>query len=421
MRDIDPNKDNLERSRTMLPRVLVQDGVLRGVVLTVWCAVLFLVAAPAEAQYQWEAVVGGGAATDNGFGDLGNQATGVMAVFNGRLFVAVGGDTRQAFQLWWTDDGTNWNKHPDDGFGDADNEGVAAMAVFDGYLYAGTTNVSGSGSQVFRTNDGVVWTEVNSNGFANVNNRAVTCMTVYDGQLVAGTENEVTGGQIWRTSNGTLWLPVMINGFGLISNRAVASLQGFGTRLYAGTFRESMLYNQPGELWWTDDLTNWSSSVTPGFGDNYNIAIASLTVFDGYLFAGTTQLNYLLGATGCEVWRWNGTIWQMAGTNGFGSNQSTSAIRFYHYNGELLLGIDNPDGGKLMRFVDLLDWDTLVTGGFGNALNKAIAAGEVFNSSLFLGTYNSGEGCEVHRGKVPPMFEDGFESGDTTAWSATVP
>lgn len=383
--------------------------------MTVWCAVLIAVAVPAAAQYQWQAVVGGGAAVGNGFGDADNQAVGAMVVFNGRLFAAVGGINHQAFELWWTDDGTTWNKHPDDGFGDTDNEGVAAMAVFDGFLYAGTTNVSGS--QVFRTADGVVWTEVETL-IDDVNNQAVTCMTVHDGQLFAGTEN-AGGGQIWRTANGTSWLPVISVGFGSPANIAVASLQGYGTRLYAGTYRDSALLNEPGELWWSEDLSEWRSAVAPGFGDSYNIAIASLAVFDGHLFAGTSQLNPILG-NGCEVWRWNGAIWQLVGNAGFGSALSTSAVRFFHYNGELLLGVDNQAGGKLMRFEDVLDWDTLVSGGFGNVLNLSIVAGAVFNSSLYLGTLNPTQGCEVHR-EIVTVFVDGFESGDSTEWSASVP
>jgi hypothetical protein len=384
----------------------------------VWCAALLAVASPATAQYQWEAVVGGGAAMGSGFGDAANELVGAVAVFNGRLFVAVGGESGQPFQLWWSDDGTAWNRHPDDGFGDAGNEVVGAMAVFGGFLYAGTTN--SSGSHVYRTDDGVTWDAVNTNGFFNANNRAVTCMTVHDGELYAGTENEVTGGHIWRTANGTQWLPVRVDGFGLVANRAVASLQSYGSRLYAGTFRDSTLYNQPGELWWSEDLSTWHTATTPGFGDNFNVAIPSMTVFDGHLFAGTSQLNSALGGTGCEVWRWNGSIWQMVATNGFGSAQSTTAVRFIHYNGELLLGIDHPTGGKLMRFNDLLDWDHLVTGGFGNPLNLAVVAGGVYGSSLYVGTYNPTQGCELHR-EITTVFFDSFESGDTAAWSRTVP
>jgi hypothetical protein len=385
------------------------------------CAALFAaISIPAAAQYQWEAVVGGGAAIGNGFGDAANQAVGAMAEFNGRLFAAVGGDGGQAFQLWWTDDGTTWNKHPDDGFGDPNNQGVVAMVVFDGYLYAGTVNVSGSGAQVFRTDDGAAWTAVSTNGLGNVNNQAVTCMAVHDGQLFAGTENQNSGGQIWRTSNGTLWLPVMIGGFGLSSNYAVASMQSYGSRLYAGTYRDSPLLNQPAEVWWTENLVDWNSAVAAGFGDNYNMAMPSMTVYGGDLFVGTSQLNFLLGGNGCEVWRWNGAIWQMVGANGFGSNQSTTALRFLHYNGELLLGIDHPDGAKLMRFNDILDWDTLVSGGFGNALNRAIGAGAVLDSSLYAGTGNTSEGCEIHR-VASTIFTDGFESGNTSAWSYTTP
>jgi len=365
--------------------------------------------------------VGGGAALGNGFGDGDNSAVGAMAVFNGRLFVSVGGDTGPTCELWWTDDGTTWTRHTPDGFGDADNQGVLAMAVFDGYLYAGTINRSGSGSQVYRTNDGEVWTAANLIGFLNANNRAVTSMTVHDGQLFAGTENVVNGGQIYRSTNGTTWIPVIVDGFGLPANRAVASLQSYGGRLYAGTYRASTLFNQPAELWWTENLTDWTSAAAAGFGDNYNMAFPAMAVHDGYLFVGTSQLNFLQGK-GCEVWRLDGTnLPQMVNTNGFGAGTaSTSAVRFFNYNGELLLGIDHTGGGKIMRYVDLLDWDTLVAGGFGNSSNLLIADGAVLNSNLFVGTANSTQGCEVYR-EVSTLLVDSFESGDTTAWSSTVP
>ena len=58
--------------------------------------------------------------------------------------------------------------------------------------------------------------------------------------------------------------------------------------------------------------------------------------------------------------------------------------------------------------------------GFGDTGNSAIASLASFNGSLYGGTLNQAEGCEVWR-QAGAAFADGFESGDTSAWSATVP
>jgi hypothetical protein len=346
-------------------------------------------------------------------------------VFNGRLFAASSHHSGETFQLWWTDNGVTWNKHADDGFGDVNNLGVLAMVIFDGYLYAGTVNDT-AGAQIWRTDNGIDWTPVANDGILNPSNDAVTCLAVHDGALFAGTENQPGGGQIYRTTNGTSWLPVMIGGFGNVSNRAVASLQSYGGRLYAGTYKDSTLLNQGAEIYWADSFTGtvtWDGAATPGFGDNYNMAFPSMTVYNGQLYVGTTQLNALFG-TGCEVWRWTGSLtmgtWQMVGNGGFGSVMSASATRFYHYNGKLLVGVEDPGGAKLMQFEDILSWDPLVSDGFGDNDNIGVLGGTVFDSNLFIGTTNTTDGCEVHR-EVTTIFYDDFEFGDTLDWSSTVP
>jgi hypothetical protein len=411
----------------MLLNNRVPGGRLGDAILgTVTMACLIGMATPAAAQYDWEAVVGGGATVGNGFGNADNQGIGAMAMFNGRLFAASSHHSGETFELWWTEDGVAWTKHADDGFGDANNLGVLVMVVFDGYLYAGTVNTTGA--EIWRTDNGIAWTKVADNGIMNANNDAVTSMAVHDGALFAGTENQLTGGQIYRTTNGTLWLPVMIGGFGAPSdplNRAVASLQSHGGRLYAGTYRDtSPLFNQGAEIRWADSLTGeivWTSAATAGFGDPYNMAFPSMTVYEGDLYVGTTQLSPL-SAAGCEVWRWNGSIWQMVGTGGFGSVTSVSATRFYQYAGDLLVGVENPlTGAKLMRFQDILSWATEVGDAYGNANNIATLGGAVLNGSLFVGTTNITQGAEVHRAAAATIFSDDFETGNADRWSSAVP
>jgi len=395
-------------------RVRVWAGLAVGLVAALG-AVL-----PAAAQADWEPVVGGGAAVGNGFGDAANQGATAMAVFSGRLFVAAAGDTGTAFVMQSSADGTTWDVVTDDGFGDAANQGVAAMAVFDGYLYAGTANES-TGAEVWRTDDGTSWEQVNTPGFGSADNRAVAAFEVFAGQLYAGIENEVTGGVIYRSPDGTSWIPAMIlGGFGDPANRAIVSLAGFGSRFYAGTFKESTLYNQPGELWWTEDFIDWNGAAAPGFGDPYNVAIASLESSGGYLFAGTSQPNFVLG-NGCEVWRWDGQSWILVNVPGFGSSQSTTAVRLAEHQGELYVGVDHQSSGaKVFRYLGPMSWLVETDDGFGDPGNLAIVSLASFGSSLYAGTLNQAAGCEVWR-QEGGLFADGFESGDTSAWSATVP
>lgn len=374
---------------------------------------------PALAQAAWEPVVGGGAAVGNGFGDAANQGATAMAEFNGRLFVAAGGDTGTPFVMRSSTDGISWDPVTDNGFGDPGNQGVAAMAVFGDFLYAGTANQA-TGAEVWRSADGVVWDQVNVDGFGSAANTAVVALEVFGGQLYAGIQNQVLGGAIYRSPNGTSWIPTMIGGFGLPANVAVASLAGFGTRFYAGTFRESTLYNQPGELWWTEDFVNWNSAAAAGFGDTYNVAIVSLEEVAGELFAGTSQLNYVLG-NGCEVWRWDGGMWGLVNVPGFGSSQSTTALRLAEHLGELYVGVDHQSsGGKVFRYLGPYSWAVETDNGFGDTGNLAIASLASFGGSLYAGTVNQTAGCELWR-QTGPIFANGFESGDTSAWSATVP
>ena len=385
---------------------------------------VLLVAVPVTGQGNWEPVVGDTATVANGFGDIDNEAAGAMAVFGSHLYVVAGGDTGQACQLWRTADGVDWEQILTDGFGDANNQGAAAVIEFDGFLYVGTSNLNGA--QIHRSDDGTVWNPVVVDGLWNANNRAVTDFAVYEGLLFASTENEVAGGEIWRTSNGTSWSPMVIGGFMFPSNRAIASLESFAGRLYAGTFWESPLYNEPGQIWWTDDLMNWFRQLPDGFDDPYNVAMSSMYVHDGMLYVGTTQINPILG-NGCEAWRTDGSTWTIAAVNGFGSPLSMGILRFEEYLGELYAAVAQPDpdvvpggtGAKIMRFIAPLDWSTEVADGFGDADNWAIGSMAAFSGTLYAGTVNTSEGCEVWRNDI--VFVDGFESGDTSGWSETHP
>jgi len=80
--------------------------------------------------------------------------------------------------------------------------------------------------------------------------------------------------------------------------------------------------------------------------------------------------------------------------------------------------------GSLQPTAALAQWQLVVDDGFGVPENHATGAMAVFEQQLYVGTYSCGPLW------LPPFqvwrtegrfFADGFESGDTSAWSATVP
>ena len=170
----------------------------------------------------------------------------------------------------------------------------------------------------------------------------------------------------------------------------------------------------------------WSSHATDPFADPYNVAMSAMSVHDGMLYVGTTQLNPILGS-GCEVWRTDGGMWTIAAVNGFGSPLSMGILRFEEYFGELYAAVAQPDpdlvpggtGAKIMRFVAPLNWSAEVPDGFGDTDNCAIGSMAAFNGTFYAGTVNTSEGCEVWRNDT--VFIDGFESGDTGGWSGSLP
>lgn len=77
-----------------------------------------------------------------------------------------------------------------------------------------------------------------------------------------------------------------------------------------------------------DKSGHWTSVVTDGFGGQYNIGIDHLIEFNGKLYAGTwnSTPNPPYTDTGGEIWRSsNGMEWEKVVSGGFGDR----------YNGEV--------------------------------------------------------------------------------------
>jgi len=114
--------------------------------------------------------------------------------------------------------------------------------------------------------DGSVWTLVNKPGFGNDENFSVVAMTVFNDKLYALTRNQEQGAEVWR---------------------------------YDGSSWEQVLF--PG-------------GVTNGVYGNprINNVWARMAIFQGKLYCGFSsglQGSYL-GSTGCEIWRYDGSVWE---------------------------------------------------------------------------------------------------------------
>jgi len=358
---------------------------------------------------EWEQVVGSIFGGGNGFGDPSNVGASTMAPFDGALFV--GTENQFGGEVDFTTDGENWFLGNNPGFNDPTNDAVAKLIPFEGHLYASTLNPV-YGTQIWRTTAPLAWTYVEGNGFGDGSNASAPSGSVFNGDLFLGTEHG-SGCEIWRTPDGVTWTQVHTNGFGSSQNKVAESMAVFRGELFVGT------KNVGGaEIWRSPDGFIWFSVMTGGFGSSANVAITDLAVFKNVLYAGVSN-----AATGAQVWRSvNGTNWVQVVGDGFGDPNSSEFGALTIGDLGLVAAVSGPSSpGTIWQSPDGVAWSTISSPGFTDPDNEAIGALQYWGDRIFAGTSNPTSGCEVWRGGRHPVFEDGFESGNTGAWSAAVP
>jgi flagellin len=379
-------------------------------IINVFIACVVLTVTPLFGQLTWEQVVGDTASVPAGFGEWQNERYDSMAVYDGYLYVATY-NWNTGTEVWRTADGTTWSQVNTDGFGDANNQGLSTIAEFNGYLYAGTTNTN-TGGEVWRTNDGTTWAQVNTDGFGDGTNQGVTSMTVFGSSLYAGTRNGLTGVEVWSSANGTTWGQVNADGFdGDTNNLSASAMAVFNGSLYVGTGQTD--FPTGTEVWSTPDGTTWNQVNTDGFGDASIQSTAAMQVYGAYLYLTSVS------SSGIEVRRTNdGTTWSQTNTSGFGdsSNQSASST-LPIFDASIFVGTGNTTTGAEVWLLEGTIWAQANTDGFGDSGNRGATTMMVFNGYLYVGTTGK---AEIWRSAAPPLFTDGFESGDTSAWSVTV-
>jgi hypothetical protein len=140
---------------------------------------------------------------------------------------------------------------------------------------------------------------------------------------------------------------------------------------------------------------SWQQLNTNGFGDSQPNGVTALEVFQGQLYAGTSNWN-----AGGQVWhRQKDGQWQQVSETGFGSGSANPAIiDLTVFQGQLYAGTGwGNTPGQVWCSPDGIKWQSITTNGFGNTENIAVTNFVVFKNMLYAGTGTSSESSQIWR------------------------
>ena len=341
-----------------------------------------------QSQHSWQQI------NEDGFGDKHNVGTRAMTQFAGYICVGVTNFNLSSREMngceLWCYNGTDWiqsvgirpSASIGPGFGNKNNAECSILIGFMGFLYAGTAN-NQNGCELWRTKNPVngTWEKVVEKGFGYASNLAMWSAEIFKGFLYIGTINFPKGCQIWRTSDGKNFEAIVgrpshtPGGFGELLNLYAWYMKEYEGQLYVGTQNTF-----GGEIWRSADGTTWECLVGPsgthpkGFQIINNCwGIRTLTVFKGYLYAGTAEIPSVTVTlkirgiydrpyevkifnspeVGLQIWRFNisedqkwqctvgGLIGWNRSANGFGDNHNIYAWSMKVFNDSLYVGTYN--------------------------------------------------------------------------------
>lgn len=332
----------------------------------------------------------------NGFGEPSNSGVSTLEIFNGQMYAGAS-NWNTGGQIWRTDDASTWTTVGNNGSGSLylnDNAAFGDMIVFNGQLYAGV-GWGGGAARIWRSANGADWTPVESDGFGDTDNEMLAPFTVFNNQLYVSAQNRTDGLEIWRSSTGDTgsWSRVVTGGNGNANNFGATGFIEFNGYLYAGVENE----NDGAEVWRTNDGATWSQVNANGFGDADNTQTGGLATQDGYLYVGTRD-----DTTGAQLWRSNdGVTWNQIIGNGFGDVSNYKIETVKEFNGNLyVITLNDTTGTEVWRSSDGQNWTQVNPDGFGDSNNTGTlwnSATVKFNSNLYIGTWNWGNGGEIWR------------------------
>lgn len=448
-----------DRRRTPRPRA---DALLLLLIILLLSSVACLAgphppALGAANEHGWTLSSGSGFAQ----GRSNTQAT-KFATYLGKTYCSTVNWNGDGAQLWETANGP-WTKVPGTPWSGKDTA-IYSMVEFKGRLYIGTLNIEeGCGLWSF---DGSAWADAlgtggaGGRGFNNRNNLAVTAMGVFGESLFVGTTNikldeagiQSEGASVYRL-NGTTgaWsLSASAGGtFGDFFNIGISSFAQFNGRLYASTIRARIGFVQIGtgrfQLWlegagfqlWSTDITGaWRKEQGNGIIDPRDLCAVSMIEHLGQLHVGTLNgkisIDYTgtLGApeydsNGLGIYTVNGDgAWDVLVKGGFddAGDAGVASMEALGSDGNegLAVGTTSSDGPGKLKLYRQGAWVDGALPGFGNPHNTAISALVLVNSSegsssLFAGTTNADQGCEVWAGR-PENTESWYLAEGSTKW-----
>jgi hypothetical protein len=315
----------------------------------------------------------------------------------------------------------DWEQANSNGFGDPQAGEVTAVEAFNGYLYAGIHNPIDpeplyDGARIFRSSDGVTWTAVTQPGFGNSHDvapPAILDFVVFNNRLYAST-GRGNAAQIWRSLNGTIWAPMTVTGFSDPDNVDIASLTVYEGMIYAGVRNEVT----GAQIWrsFSGDNNTWTK-VAPAAPGTTDATITGLAEFKGELYAAVQS------ELPARVWRSHGGApgtWTTLVDDGFGDPDTIWTGGMSPFAGSLYVGAGNEATGALLyRTDDGATWTQAMTPGFGDPNNRQVDLVYVFQNKLYVGVSNSVTGIEIWRSADGTVWEqaaqDGFGDGNNTA------
>ncbi|MFC1981793.1 hypothetical protein ACFLVN_06105, partial [Chloroflexota bacterium] len=211
---------------------------------------------------------------------------------------------------------------------------------------------------------------------------------------------------------GEAFVKVIGGGLGDLNNERVASMAIYDGYLYVG------LNNgvTGGEVWRisVDGFqlgTDWIQVNNDGFGDSDNDRIRTLQVFENKLYAGTRNT-----VDGGQIWQTGAaggppfTDWTKVGGDGLGYPLNNPRVNsMATYNGDLYAGTANFNKGcQIWKTTDGINWQRVGTQGFDDKNNTVVSSMISYNNCLYVGTRNETDGVEIWRteGVGGPPYTD---------------
>lgn len=272
---------------------------------------------------------------------------------------------------------------------------VRYMEEHSGILYLALANDAPVGEQIGKiyATDGAQFWAVVTDGFGDAGNTGMMSLASYNGWLYAGTMNLANGCQIWKLLGpGGNAPPVRIvanGGPSPVNESAITPcvFQGglyWGAMIYMhsnvlkGLRAADIIRINADDTWETVVGPQSLSGFASGFNHWPNSYVWSMTVHDGWIYAGTFDQATVLAS-----------IPDRLGGMFSGNAKEMNPVEALSFAGADLF--KSPDG---------VTWYLVTLNGFGDVGNYGFRTMKSVGSDLYIGTANPYDGLEIWLGRA---------------------